>query len=167
MPRRPIAALAAAAALTALPAAGQSDLTESSVAVVEVAPSSDPVALWEADPLRVFDATEIDLDVFQWRARPVVVFANSAFDPAFSEQMEYLLEEPDRLIDRDVVIVVDTDPDGRSEVRQRLRPRGFMLVLIGKDGEVELRKPQPWTAREVSRSIDKMPMRKQELREGS
>lgn len=127
----------------------------------------DAVAAWEADPLRVFDAAEIDLDAFQWRARPVVVFANSTFDPAFTEQMENLLDEGEQLIERDVVIVADTDPDGGSEIRRRLRPRGFMMVLIGKDGEVELRKPQPWTVRELSRSIDKMPLRRQELREGS
>jgi hypothetical protein len=40
-----------------------------------------------------------------------------------------------------------------------------MMVLIGKDGEVELRKPFPWTVREVSRSIDKMPIRQREMGE--
>jgi len=38
-------------------------------------------------------------------------------------------------------------------------------VLIGKDGGVKLRKPFPWSVRELSRSIDKMPMRQQELRD--
>ena len=127
----------------------------------------DPFATWEADPLHVFDATDVDLEAFEWRARPVVVFANSPFDPAFAEQMEFLLEDGGELVARDVVIVVDTDPDGGSEIRRRLRPRGFMLALVGKDGEIELRKPQPWTVRELSRTIDKMPLRRQELREGS
>jgi hypothetical protein len=40
-----------------------------------------------------------------------------------------------------------------------------MLTLIGKDGEVKLRKPFPWDVREISRSIDKMPMRQREIRE--
>ncbi len=53
-----------------------------------------------------------------------------------------------------------------SDLRTKLRPRGFMLVLMGKDGEVKLRKPLPWTVRELSRSIDKMPMRQREEREG-
>ena len=38
-------------------------------------------------------------------------------------------------------------------------------VLIGKDGTVYLRKPFPWSVREISRSIDKMPLRQQEIRD--
>lgn len=125
----------------------------------------DPVAVWEADPATVFDAAEIDLAAFLWIARPIVVFATSPRNPAFLEQMEQLLSEIDRLSERDVVLVADTDPEARSAIRQRLRPRGFMTVLIGKDGQVKLRKPFPWTVRELSRSIDKMPIRQREMRE--
>lgn len=124
-----------------------------------------PVEVWEADPTTIFDAAEIDLAEFQWVARPIVVFANTARDPSFGEQLEELQDGLDQLIERDVVLVVDTDPDARSDIRQRLRPRGFMMVLIGKDGEVELRKPFPWTVRELNRSIDKMPLRQREMRE--
>ena len=123
------------------------------------------VERWEADPAQVFDAAEVDLAAFQWLARPVVVFANTAADPAFGEQMEELLAEIDRLVERDVVLIADTDPDAGSELRRRLRPRGFMLALIGKDGQVKMRKPLPWSVRELSRSIDKMPMRRRELQE--
>jgi len=66
-----------------------------------------------------------------------------------------------------VVIIVDTDPSGESALRTKLRPRGFMMVLIGKDGQVKLRKPLPWDVRELTRSIDKMPLRRQEMRAGS
>ncbi|UWQ20655.1 DUF4174 domain-containing protein [Jannaschia sp. W003] len=146
---------AAAAAAAMLPAgAGATD-----------AVPVDPVAAWEADRGVVLDAAEVDLDAFQWIARPVVVFANSERDPAFAEQMEELFAELDVLADRDVVIVTDTDPGANTALRRKLRPRGFMLVLIGKDGQVKLRKPLPWTVRELSRSIDKMPMRRRELRE--
>jgi len=74
-----------------------------------------------------------------------------------------LAKRPDALIEREVVIITDTDPDTLSPLRERLRPRDFMLVIMGKDGEVELRKPAPWPAREISRSIDKMPLRQQEI----
>ncbi|WP_371155012.1 DUF4174 domain-containing protein [Jannaschia sp. 2305UL9-9] len=120
---------------------------------------------WAADPARIFTAEEVDIDALEWVARPVVVFANSPRDPAFIEQMEEIVKEMDRLVERDVIVVVDTDRDSGSDLRTRLRPRSFMLVLIGKDGEVKLRKPLPWTVRELSRSIDKMPMRRRELRE--
>ena len=49
--------------------------------------------------------------------------------------------------------------------RKKLRPRGFMLVLVGKDGGVKLRKPSPWTVREITRSIDKFPDRQREVEE--
>ena len=73
------------------------------------------------------------------------------------------MDGEDMLLDRDVIVLTDTDPAAQSPIRQKLRPRGFMMVLIGKDGGVKLRKPLPWTVREISRSIDKMPMRLQEV----
>lgn len=123
------------------------------------------VEAWRVDPTTVFDASEIDIEAFQWVARPVVIFADAPVVPAFQEQMDLLQRREDQLATRDVVVVTDTNPDAMSELRQQLRPRGFMLVLIGKDGEVALRKPFPWDVREITRSIDKMPMRMQELRE--
>ena len=106
-----------------------------------------------------------DLSEFHWKKRPVVVFADSENDPAFIEQMELLEARTDALIERDVVVLTDTDPAARSALRLKMRPRGFMLVLVGKDGGIKLRKPFPWDVREISRSIDKMPIRQREIRE--
>lgn len=126
---------------------------------------SSVIDAWLESPGMVFQASEVDLDDLKWVARPVVVFADSAADPAFQRQMDLLEDRADDLIERDVILIVDTDPDARTDVRRKLRPRGFMLTLIGKDGGVKLRKPFPWDVRELSRSIDKMPIRKQELRD--
>ena len=125
----------------------------------------DPVAAWDADRRQVFDASDIALDDFKWRARPVVIFADSPLDPAFETQIDFLLSEIDDVTERDIVMITDTDPDTLSELRKKLRPRGFMLVLIGKDGGVKLRKPFPWDMREIGRTIDKMPMRQREIQE--
>ncbi len=114
----------------------------------------------------VFRAADMaDLSEFHWKKRPVVVFADSENDPAFIEQMELLAARTDALIERDVVVLTDTDPAARSALRLKMRPRGFMLVLVGKDGGIKLRKPFPWDVREISRSIDKMPIRQREIRE--
>ena len=86
-------------------------------------------------------------------------------DPRYIEQMGYITERLDVLTALDVVVITDTDPDARSDLRKTLRPRGFGLVLIGKDGVIYLRKPAPWHVREIIRTIDKLPMRQQELRE--
>jgi hypothetical protein len=34
-----------------------------------------------------------------------------------------------------------------------------------KDGTIYLRKPSPWDVREIGRTIDKLPMRQDEIRE--
>jgi hypothetical protein len=113
----------------------------------------------------ILEASDVVLEDFLWIKRPVVVFADSPADPRFVQQMQFLTRELDELVLRDVVIITDTDPAAQSALRTKLRPRGFMLVLIGKDGEVKLRKPLPWSVRELSRTIDKMPIRQQEIRD--
>lgn len=116
------------------------------------------------DPLFI-NGTSVDLSEFLWINRPLVVFADSPFDPRFVQQMELLEARRDDLATRDVMVFTDTDPAATSSIRKKLRPRGFMLVLIGKDGNVYLRKPFPWDVREISGSIDKLPMRQQEVRD--
>lgn len=138
-------------------------LTLATAALAEDAP--DPVALWQEAPETVFAAQDVKLEAFLWRARPVIIFADSPLDPAFATQLEFLQTEIEEMIERDIVLITDTDPDARSALRTKLRPRGFQMVLIGKDGGVKLRKPFPWDMREISRTIDKMPMRQREISE--
>ncbi|MBM9594157.1 DUF4174 domain-containing protein [Roseitranquillus sediminis] len=123
------------------------------------------VEAWQEDPMTIFQATEIDIDDFRYVARPVVVFSDTPANPAFGRQVDLIRNRISALAERDVVVVLDAEPDARSELRQRLRPRGFGLVLMNKDGSVALRKPSPWDVREITRSIDKTPERQQELRE--
>ncbi len=112
-----------------------------------------------------FSMNEVDLNQFKWKKRPVVVFAESELDPAFIDQMRKLEARPEELAARDVVVITDTEPEPISDLRRQLRPRSFMLVLMSKDGTVNVRKPFPWDVREITRSIDKMPIRKREIRE--
>jgi len=116
-------------------------------------------------PALIQPGNESDLSEYLWKNRPVVVFADSPDDPRFHEQIDRLSQDAKALFDRDVVVLVDTDPAANSALRQKLRPRGFMLVLVGKDGGVKLRKPTPWTVRELTRTIDKFPSRMREVEE--
>ncbi len=109
------------------------------------------------------DLSEQSLDALKWNARPIVIFADSPNDPRVAEQLAWLDAEEEALTERDVAILVDTDPAARSDLRIRLRPRDFMFVLIGKDGEVKYRKPDPVPVRELIRLIDRMPLRQREL----
>jgi hypothetical protein len=112
------------------------------------------------------EAAEISLSDFLWTHRPIIVLADSPDDPRFIKQMSLLRADSSELAEQDVIILTDTNPSLKSALREQLRPRGFMLVLIGKDGGVKLRKPFPWNVREISRVIDKMPMRRQEINDG-
>ncbi|MCG6559193.1 DUF4174 domain-containing protein [Ruegeria sp. 1NDH52C] len=130
-----------------------------------------PLAGWAADAMQpeaealIRPAGESDLSEFLWIKRPIVVFADTDADPRFQQQIEMLRAGADMLTERDVVVLTDTDPSSRSPARQKLRPRGFALVVIDKDGGVKLRKPTPWSVRELTRTIDKMPTREQEIRD--
>ena len=132
-----------------------------------VSAQDTPAPASTADPLAqiIRPAMGETLDAFLWIKRPVLVFADSAADPRYIQQMARLTERLDELDARDVIVLTDTDPGTRSALRKKLRPRGFMLVLLGKDGGVKLRKPRPWTVRELSRTIDKFPSRLREVEE--
>ena len=129
------------------------------------APADSSETAEEARVLAPRQAEDVTFDEFLWLKRPIIIFADTPADPSFQEQISLLLERPDELLERDVVLIVDTDPSARTAIRVRLRPRGFMLTLIGKDGKVNLRKPFPWDVREITHAMDKWPLRQKEIRD--
>lgn len=131
---------------------------------VDASPAPEATVAVTAPVLNASDTTP---DQFLWTARPVVIFADTPNDPAFIEQVETLRRDPRALAGRDVVIIVDSDPAANSVWRDRLRPSGFSLLLIDKDGQVKIRRPSPWDAREIGRAIDRLPLRRQEIGRGS
>lgn len=151
---RPLCLLAAAsfALMTVLAPARAEDTADTPAA----APAFAPVP-----------GAEADLATYVWKKRPVVVFADSTADPAFAEQMTAIAERWPDLAARDVVVITDTTPEPMSALRRKLRPRGFSLVLIEKDGTIAARKPLPWSGREIIGAIDKMPIRREEIRRGA
>lgn len=124
-----------------------------------------PLAAQAEGPLAPQPATSVQWEALIYHQRPVVVFADSPEDPAFLRQMALLARDTGELAERDVVLITDTDPATPSELRQKLRPRGFSLVLLDKDLKPILRKPLPWDLREITRAIDKFPLRRQEMLE--
>ena len=98
------------------------------------------------DPPIIFDGVQTDLNEFLWIKRPLIVFADAPADPRYVEQMQFLTDRLEALDARDVVVLTDTDPGARSDLRQRFHP---------------------WDVREISRVIDKLPTRQREMRENS
>ena len=123
----------------------------------------DPTPEPEAPALVVLDAAETTLEDHLWVSRPIVIFADTPRDPRFQDQLDLLLARPEPLIERDVIVILDADPDARSEVRLALRPRGFSMVILQRDGNVALRKPTPWDVRAIMRAIDNLPLRLEEM----
>ena len=90
-----------------------------------------------------------------WEKRPLLVFSNSHLDPNLKQQIKMFASDPNALLSRDVQVFVDHTPEPNSNLRKRFRPKGFLIILIGKDGQIKLRKNTPWSAREITRVIDK------------
>ena len=99
--------------------------------------------------------TNTDIKDLIWEKRPVLVFSNSHLDPNLKQQIKMFRSDPDALSSRDVKVFVDDKPEPNSNLRKRFRPKGFLIILIGKDGQIKLRKNSPWSARELTRIIDK------------
>lgn len=124
-----------------------------------------PLAATAQEGFAPVPANSVMLEDLLYLKRPVVVFADTPNDPAFVRQMEFIALGADDLAERDVIVVTDTDPTAKTAWREKLRPRGFSLVLMDKDGKVVIRKPLPWEVREITHAIDKTPLRRQEMQE--
>lgn len=111
----------------------------------------------QAPDLALHQASGVAPEDFVFASRPVVVFADTPDDPAFRSQLDLIARDAAYLAQRDVVVVVDTDPAQQSAWRRKLRPVGFSLVILDKQGVLVDRKPFPWSAREIGRAIDKTP----------
>lgn len=136
-------------------------------AIAQSEPADIPTEAGEevAAGLRILNAADVDPADFLWEFRIVAVMADSPNDPAFQRQMQAIEALPGDLFTRDVVVIVDSDRSSGSLLRQRLRPRGFMLAIIEKDGEIKQRRPAPRTVREINDMIDSFPLRRQEMLE--
>ncbi|MGU3495206.1 DUF4174 domain-containing protein [Xanthobacteraceae bacterium A53D] len=109
-------------------------------------------------------AAAASLDDLRWKARPLVLFAPSAEDPQLRDQLARLAPALAQVNDRDMVVLTIVTPD--DPLRQRLRvPRdGFRMILLGKDGHVAERWSRPQDASAIFGLIDRMPMRRDEIR---
>lgn len=119
------------------------------------------------------------LDAFRSKARPVVVFAPKANDPAATDQIRRLRAERAALADREMPVFVVAQGSVRTlagghapatlkadELRRTFAvgEGDFALVLVGKDGDEKFRTAEPVEAGRLIGLVDQMPMRKNETR---
>ncbi|MCZ8336475.1 MAG: DUF4174 domain-containing protein [Rhodobacteraceae bacterium] len=137
------------------------------ILVAALLPLASLAAAQETGTLVPDQAADVVFADLLYVKRPIAIFADSPNDPNFIRQLELLARDPAALAARDVIVVVDTDPEARTEWRKKLRPRGFSMVLLDKDLKPVIRKPLPWEVREITNAIDKFPLRRQEIQQGA
>ena len=119
--------------------------------------------------------------------RVLLVFAPSDHDPRYLQQMQMLDHHGAEMQERDLVllpVVTESGPQITPETlrvihgpglsdqeqllaRQRFHvaPEAFAAILLGKDGGEKLRVTVPLSIDRLNRTIDAMPMRRDEMKE--
>ena len=121
----------------------------------------------------------VDLTAYQWKNRLLILFAPAENDLVYQSFKEQIQRRTQEVQDRELLIfhVFETE-EGRlghlplkKEQLLFLRkefsilPGQRIVILIGKDGEVKLRRELPLELSEIFSVIDAMPMRRREIRE--
>jgi hypothetical protein len=117
-----------------------------------------------------FAASSVSIDQHTWHDRLLVIFAADPQSAQLAAQRAAIVETGRGFKERDLALieVIGDSVKGASEnasaLRQRfgVKPRSFRALLVGKDGGVKIDSPQPISARELTSTIDAMPMRRHE-----
>ena len=105
-----------------------------------------------------------------WQHRVLLIGAPTASQAELKRQKTLLAADDKGLSERDfkvIEVVYDqlSPADRQCWTQQLGQPlSGFRVVLIGKDGGVKRTETQPLAAADFFHTVDKMPMRRQEMR---
>ncbi len=97
---------------------------------------------------------------YRWEARPILVFAREG-QPELQAQLDAFAGNAAGLADRRNMIILDTN--AASALRERFRPDGFTVILVGLDGGEKARQSGVVPADAFDAQIDAMPMRRRKL----
>jgi hypothetical protein len=130
-----------------------------------------PALLALASPLLAAQPTlAAQLRASRWQHRVLLLGAPTAAQADFQRQKALLATDEKGLAERDFKIIEvlydQLAPADRQCWTQQLdQPlAGFRVVLIGKDGGVKRTETQPLAPADIFGTVDKMPMRRQEMR---
>ena len=113
------------------------------------------------------------------QTRPLLIFAERANDPQLEIQVRILSEHAAEAADRQLVPIalpyrapgasaLQLSAEDAEAARRRFHVTSgeFAVILLGKDGGVKLRSSKPIPMSKLEKSIDAMPMRKEEMHNG-
>jgi hypothetical protein len=121
----------------------------------------------------------IDLHQYQWKNRLLLIFASHGDEPAYKTLKAEIEARAAGVEERDLLVSElfergqsyfaggPIGPESTDALRRgfSVRQGRFTLLLIGKDGEVKMRRESPTGLTEIFALIDSMPMRRQEMQE--
>jgi hypothetical protein len=105
-----------------------------------------------------------------WQKRVLLIGAPSASQADFQRQKQLLADASTQLKERDFLVLevpYDRLPAADQQYWQKELGQSlthFIVVLIGKDGGVKRTSVQPLPPADLFNTVDKMPMRRQEMR---
>ena len=119
------------------------------------------------------------IESLKWEKRVLIFSASSPTNIGYKRQEQILSKGKKGMKERDLVIFKLYDEhwlDHNNELlteKQAIQIRKaynlpvgeFMVVLVGKDGKVKMRKDDIVSTREIFALIDSMPMRKREIQQ--
>ena len=116
-------------------------------------------------PLATATAGPDPLMPYRWSHRVVVALASSPSDPSLSAQRRIFAAMGGGARERNLVLLEATDDTAEGAVLRRRfgGGRGFIAVLIGKDGGEKARSERPMEPDDLFATIDAMPMRRAEM----
>lgn len=103
----------------------------------------------------------------QARNRRLLVFAPSRSDARFQKQNALLAQSRGAFQNRDLVRtnIIGAEKGAASlRARYRVKAGSFRVLLIGRDGHTAHGGPSPVALKAITRRIDAMPMRRDEMR---
>jgi hypothetical protein len=122
-------------------------------------------------------AISLDLAQYQWKNRLLLLFAPNRNHPFFDSLQVALVAQQAEVADRDLVIfeilesgqssvsMTPLDAQNAQSLREKfeVRPGGFTVILIGKDGGIKLNNQKQTRIEDIFGLIDSMPMRREEM----
>jgi hypothetical protein len=112
-------------------------------------------------------ATGDPLAAHRWQSRVLVVIAPDLANRALIDQLSLFEASRAANRERDLVLVqgIGTGAEA-ADLRRRFAVPGneFRAILVGKDGGAKLSESRPLRPEELFKTIDAMPMRRDEMR---
>ena len=96
----------------------------------------------------------------------IVLLFSATDNPQLLRQVKELNTDPEGIAQRDILIK-SIEPDGQGKglyKKHKVQDAPFTFILIGKDGGEKLRSTSVVTTQTLFGVIDKMPMRRSEMR---